>query len=73
MAEKKKPDLKEEHAELSSSFNVNLDLEDLNKMVSGTCAIAATIPTSGKMPVNVAVCKEGNTIKIFKIVKEKDK
>jgi hypothetical protein len=71
MTEKKKTDLKEGFADLKSSFTLNLQLDSLKTMTSGSCIITSTIPPSDQKPERIAVCKEGNTIKIFKIVEEK--
>lgn len=55
----------------SGSFSVNLAIGKLNEMTSGSCVIGSTIPVAHEESERVAICKEGNTIKIFKIVEEK--
>ena len=71
MSEEKKIKLKKGQANVSGSFAVNLDVDKLDKMTSGSCVIGSTIPVANEAPEKIAVCKEGKTIKIFKIVEEK--
>lgn len=63
--------VKENKSDLSSSFSVKLDIDTLNKMTSGSCIVGETSYVGSEVPEKVAVCKEGKTIKIFKIVEEK--
>jgi hypothetical protein len=49
----------------------NFDIDMLNNLNSGSCVISSTIPEANQQSQKVAVCKEGKTIKIFKIVEEK--
>jgi len=67
----KQPKSKEGRADLSGSFSVNLDVDTLNKMISGSCIVGSTISVANQIPQKIAICKEGKTIKIFKIVEEK--
>jgi len=55
MAEKKKSELKEGHADLSASFSVKLDMETLNKLLSGPCVIASTIPPENQKPTMLSI------------------
>jgi len=74
MSEEKKPKSKEIHIDHAKpSFSVNLDIDTLNKMTSGSCIIGSTIPVANREPEKIAVCKEGRKIKIFKIVEEEKK
>jgi len=73
MTEEKKPKPREGNANLSGSFSVDLDIDTLNKMTSGSCVIGSTIPVANQEPEKVAVCKEGRKIKIFKIVETEEK
>ena len=59
---------------VSDSFSVmkfEFDVDTLNKLTSGSCIISSTIPVANQPSEKVAVCKEGKTIKIFKIIEEK--
>jgi hypothetical protein len=71
MSKEKKSKPKEIQIDHTKPFSVNLDVDTLNKMISGSCIIGSTIPVAHQEPEKVAVCKEGKTIKIFKIVEEK--
>ncbi|MCW4004047.1 MAG: hypothetical protein NWE95_09085 [Candidatus Bathyarchaeota archaeon] len=50
-------------------FSFNFDAEVLKNLTSGSCILGST--EDDKQPQKVAICKEGKTIKIFKIVDEK--
>lgn len=57
---------------ISDSFDVmKFDVNTLNKMTSGSCVISSTLRVANKEPEKIAICKEGHTIKIFKVVEEK--
>lgn len=71
MSEDSKP--KEVKQIPSGSFSVNLDIEQLNDLTSGSCIIGSTIPVEDQQSEKVAICKEGRTIKIFKITEEEKK
>ena len=67
--EKKKPVFAEGKIGISASGHADImkfDVDTLNKLTSGSCMISST-----EQSEKIAVCKEGNTIKIFKIVEEK--
>lgn len=65
-AEKKKVEVKDFGKGIDSVNIMKFDVDTLNKLTSGSCMISST-----EQSEKVAVCKEGNTIKIFKIVEEK--
>jgi hypothetical protein len=78
MSEEKKEEGKhkvrviEEKIKVSESVNImKFNADTLNNMSSGSCVISSTIPVANTPSEKIAVCKEGNTIKIFKIVEEK--
>jgi hypothetical protein len=52
-------------------FIGKFDVQKLSSLSSGSCMISA-IPTMKQNPEKVAICKEGKTIKIFKIIDETD-
>jgi len=58
---------KEGTEDLGAGFTVRIDMEKLETLTSGSCFIHQADTPS---PESYAVCKEGKTVKIFKIVKE---
>ncbi len=64
---------KKEKSFFSGAFSVNLDVKELNELKSGSCIIGSTTPVEDQQPEKVAICKEGRTIKIFKINEEEKK
>jgi hypothetical protein len=78
MVDKKKTEGKhkvvviEEKIKFSDSVDImKFNVDTLNKMTSGSCVLSSTISVDNMPPEKVAICKEGNTIKIFKVVEEK--
>lgn len=47
---------------------LKFDTKMLDNIGSGSCIITSTNISGNQIPERVAVCKEGNTIKIFKII-----
>jgi len=58
---------KERSEDLKGEFNVRFDMDEIKTLESGSCFIHhADSPN----PDNYAICKEGKTVKIFRVVEE---
>lgn len=49
---------------------LKFDTKMLDNIGSGSCIITSTNVVGNQIPEKVAVCKEGKTIKIFKIIEQ---
>ncbi len=65
MSSRNKTKRKEGQVDLKAGFSVRLDLDKIDSLASGSCFIHSSDKSEP-----LAVCKEGRTIKIFKVVKE---
>ena len=58
---------KESSEDLKGEFTVRFEMEKIETLESGSCFVHHADSPS---PDSYAICKEGKTVKIFKVIKE---
>jgi len=58
---------KESSEDLKGEFTVRFEMDEIETLASGSCFIHHSDSPS---PDSYAICKEGKTVKIFKVIKE---